>query len=96
MDYVTEIKAALATGVAVLTALWGWFGWLVVLFVACMVVDYLTGSAAAASRSEWSSEMTRSGIWHKAGSIVVVLAAGAADLLLGMIIEHIPGVTLPF
>lgn len=96
MDHVTEIKAALATGVAVLTALWGWFGWLVVLFVACMVADYLTGSAAAASRGEWSSEMARSGIWHKAGSIVVVLVAGAADLLLGTIIEHIPGVTLPF
>ena len=96
MDHVTEIKAACAAAVAVLTALWGWFGWLVVLLVACMVADYLTGSAAAASRGEWSSKMARSGIWHKVACVVVVCVAGAADLLIGTIIAHIPGVTLPF
>lgn len=96
MEHVTEIKAACAAAVAVLTALWGWFGWLVVLFVACMVADYLTGSAAAASRGEWSSKMARSGIWHKVACVVVVCVAGAADLLIGTIIAHIPGVTLPF
>lgn len=96
MEKVTEIKAAVAAGVAVLTALWGWFGWLVVLFAACMIADYLTGSAAAMRKGEWSSEAARAGIWHKAGSIVVVLAASAADLLIGTIIEHIPGIALPF
>ena len=96
MNNVNEFKAALAAAVAVLTALWGWFGWLVVLFVGCMAVDYLTGSAAAMRRGEWSSASARDGIWHKAGSIVVVLVAGAADLLIGTILAHIPGVTLPF
>ena len=47
-------------------------------------------------RGEWSSASARDGIWHKAGSIVVVLVAGAADLLIGTILTHIPGVTLPF
>lgn len=96
MDKVTEIKAAIAAGVAVLTALWGWFGWVVVLYVACMIGDYLTGTAAAMRKGEWSSEAARDGIWHKCGSIVVVLVSGAADLLLGTIIEHLPGITLPF
>ena len=96
MEKVTEIKAAAAAGIAVLTALWGWFGWLVVLFAVCMIADYLTGSAAAMRKGEWSSEAARAGIWHKAGSIVVVLAAGAADLLIGTIIGNIPGITLPF
>ncbi len=96
MNNVNEFKAALAAAVAVLTALWGWFGWLVVLFVGCMAVDYLTGSAAAMRRGEWSSASARDGIWHKAGSIVVVLVAGATDLLIGTILAHIPGVTLPF
>ena len=96
MNNVNEFKAALAAGIAVLTALWSWFGWLVVLFVGCMAVDYLTGSAAAMRRGEWSSASARDGIWHKAGSIVVVLVAGAADLLIGTILTHIPGVTLPF
>ena len=55
MEKVTEIKAAAAAGIAVLTALWGWFGWLVVLFAVCMIADYLTGSAAAMRKGEWSS-----------------------------------------
>ena len=96
MNNVKEYNAALAAGIAVLTALWGWFGWLVVLFVGCMAVDYLTGSAAAMRRGEWSSASARDGIWHKAGSIVVVLVAGAADLLIGTMLGHLPGVTLPF
>ena len=47
-------------------------------------------------KGEWSSKEARDGIWHKFGSIVVVLVSGAADLLLGTIIEHIPGIVLPF
>lgn len=96
MKKANEIKAALTAGIVSLTALWGWFGWLVVLFAACMAADYLTGSAAAMRRGSWSSEAARDGIWHKAGCIVVVLVAGAADLLIGVLLGNIPGVTLPF
>ena len=96
MENVTHAKAAVAAAVAVLTALWGWFGWLVVLFVGCMAVDYLTGSAAAMRRGEWSSASARDGIWHKCGSIIVVMVAGAADLLIGAMLGHLPGVVLPF
>lgn len=96
MDHVTEIKAACAAGVAVLTALWGWFGWVIVLFVACMVVDYLTGTMAAMYAGSWSSSTARKGILHKLACIVVVAVAGAADLLLGMMLAHLPGITLPF
>ena len=96
MENVTHAKAAVAAAVAVLTALWGWFGWLVVLFVGCMAVDYLTGSAAAMRRGEWSSASARDGIWHKCGSIIVVMVAGAADLLIGTMFGHLPGVVLPF
>ena len=96
MNQVTEIKAALSAACAVLTALWGWFGWVVVLYVCCMAGDYLTGTAAALKNGTWTSKAARDGIWHKAGSIVVVLVAAASDLLIGMILEHIPGVTLPF
>ena len=96
MENVTHAKAAVAAAVAVLTALWGWFGWLVVMFVGCMAVDYLTGSAAAMRRGEWSSASARDGIWHKCGSIIVVMVAGAADLLIGTMLGHLPGVVLPF
>ena len=69
MEKVTEIKAAAAAGIAVLTALWGWFGWLVVLFAVCMIADYLTGSAAAMRKGDWSSEAARAGCWRPAQPI---------------------------
>lgn len=96
MNNVNEFKAAIAAGVAVLTALWGWFGWLVIIFIACMALDYLTGTAAAMARGEWSGAAARTGIRHKAGSIVVVMVAGVADLLIGTLLGHFPGVSLPF
>lgn len=96
MEHITTIKAATAAAVAMLTALWGWFGWLVVLYIACMVGDYISGSVAALRNAEWNSKAARDGIWHKAGSILVVLVAAAADLLIGSILAHLPGVTLPF
>ncbi len=50
----------------------GWFGWLVVLFVQRWRRDYLTGTAAAMQKGNWSSKEARDGIFHKVGSIVVV------------------------
>lgn len=96
MENVAHFKAAVAAVIAIFTALWGWFGWLVILFIACMVLDYLTGTIAAMSRGEWASAEARTGIRHKAGSLVVVIVAGVADLLIGTLIGHIPGVVLPF
>ena len=61
-----------------------------------MAVDFLTGSAVACRAGKGSSLAARDGIWHKCGSIVVVIVAGVADLLIGTLIGHIPGVTLPF
>ena len=46
MDKVNAFKAALSALCAALTALWGWFGWLIFAWVVCMLIDYLTGSAA--------------------------------------------------
>ena len=96
MDKVNDFKLAVTAVVALLTSLWGWFGWLVVLFVGCMAVDYLTGTAAAMHRGEWSSKSARDGIFHKIGSVIVVMVAGAADLLIGAMLGHLPGVVLPF
>ena len=90
------VKAVIAAACGAFTAAFGWLGWLVVAWAACMVLDWLSGSAAAASRGEWASSVARDGIWHKCGSIVVVIVAGVADLLIGTLIGHIPGVTLPF
>ena len=96
MEHVNRFKAATAAITGVLTALWGWMGWLVVGWAVCMAMDYLTGSMAAAKAGEWNSTRARDGIWHKCGMIVVVLVAAGVDLLLEAALEHLPGIQLPF
>ena len=56
MEHINGFKAAVAAVVGCLTALWGWFGWLVVAWVVCMLLDYGTGTAAALRAGEWSSK----------------------------------------
>lgn len=95
MESINAFKAAVSAVLAALTALWGWFGWLVVAWVACMVIDYLTGSAAALRTGTWSSRTARDGLWHKLGAIVAVLVAGILDMVLGHLLGKVP-IALPF
>lgn len=92
----TGVKAGITAVIAALTALWGWFGWLAVVWIALMLADWLVGSAAALQRGEWSSAKLRAGAWHKGGMIVIVCVALVADWLIGGMLENLPGVTLPF
>ena len=97
MELDTHNNAAQAMVLALVaagTALWGWLGWLVLVWVCCMVLDYITGSMAAMRRGEWSSKVARDGVWHKVGQIIAVLVAALADSLLGMLLHHLPA-TLP-
>lgn len=79
-ERMTEIKGVFVAVFTFLTALWGWLGWAVLLLAFAMLIDYLTGSAAAKAKGEWSSEKAREGIRHKLGEIVAVGAAAFADL----------------
>ena len=95
-------KAAVAALCGAFTAAFGWLGWLVLAWAACMALDWLSGSAAAASRGEWSSAAARAGIWHKAGMVVVVCVAALTDLVLRVAMQNLPvlglevdGVVLP-
>ena len=96
MENINRIKAVVTGFFGALTGLFGWMGWLVVAFVGCMALDWITGSAAAMKKGEWSSATARSGLWHKAGSIVAVVVAGIADLVVGLVINHLPGISLPW
>lgn len=92
---VLHVKAAVTTALGLLTAFWGWFGWLVTGWIGAMVLDYITGSMAAAKKGAWSSAGAREGIWHKAGMMVVVVVAAGADLLIAAILANLPLVDLP-
>ena len=92
----SDMRAGIVVALGMVTgALW-WFGWLVILYVLCMMGDWITGSAAAMYAGEWSSGKARAGIWHKLGSVIVVMTAAGADMLIGAIINNFPGIELPF
>ena len=91
-----NIKLGLTGFVGAITAVFGWMGWLVLLWAGCMFADCLTDTLAAARAGQWSSQKARDGLWHKAGMLFVVFAALALDLLIGIILTHLPAVTLPF
>ena len=94
-EHVNKFKAGMAGVLGLLTGLWGWLGWLVVGWICCMALDYLTGSMAAAKEGQWSSAKAREGIWHKAGMIVVVAVAAGVDMLLAAVLAYLPLVALP-
>lgn len=83
----TEIKAALAAIIAFLTALWGWVGWAAWIWIGCMLIDYLSGSAAAKKDGAWASSIARAGLWHKLGEVFAVLVAALCDIALHVIIN---------
>ena len=83
----TEIKAAIAAILAFLTALWGWVGWAVWIWIACMLIDYISGSAAARKDNKWASSVARAGLWHKLGEVFAVLVAALCDIALHVLIN---------
>lgn len=89
-------KAA-GVGIVGLLAAWqSWLGWLVLLYVGTMVLDYVAGTALAVKNHAWSSSRARQGLWHKCGSILTVGVATLTDILLGLILNNIPHLQLPF
>lgn len=96
MENINTFKVFLVALGGAVSAVLGWFGWLVVIFIGTMAIDYLTGSAAAAKNGEWSSKKAREGLWHKCGSLIAVIVAGLADIVMGLVVNNIPAITLPW
>lgn len=95
-DKALEIKAAIVAVFTFLTALFGWLGWAVIIWLAAMLIDYLTGTFAALSKGEWSSSKARAGLWHKIGAVAAVLVAALCDVAINVIIQSIGADVLPF
>lgn len=86
-DKATEIKAFLAAILTFCTALWGWLGWTVIILIACMALDWITGSWAARLKGEWSSAIARAGLWHKMGEVVALLVAALCDIAVHVVLN---------
>lgn len=90
------VKAAIVGIFGAFGAAFGWLGWLVLAWIGCMVVDYISGSSAAMKAGQWSSAQARAGIWHKAGMIVVVIVAAVADNVLALVVASIPSISIDY
>ena len=93
-NFFLAAKSTVVAACAAYVAAFGYVGVLVVLWALCMVLDWISGTAAAAAQGNWSSSTARAGIWHKGGMIVVVIVAAVADEALGVLVDTIPGVTI--
>lgn len=85
-----EIKVAIAAFFTTMTAFLGWQGVLAVIWIAAMLLDYLSGTLAAWLAGEWCSAVARDGLKHKAGMFLAAAAAGLTDITLCIICEQLP------
>ena len=83
-------KLALTAFFSGLGTLLGWKGVMALLWLAAMLLDYISGTAAAMKNGEWSSRTARQGLWHKGGMILVVLAALLGDVLFICFLPYLP------
>jgi toxin secretion/phage lysis holin len=84
------VKLALVGFFSGLGAMLGWKGAMVLVWLAAMLLDYLSGTAAAMKNGEWSSQTARQGLWHKGGMILVVLAALLGDVFFTFFLPRLP------
>ncbi len=89
-DKVFEIKAAVSGFFAVAGTFLGWKGIMLLIWVAAMVLDYISGSLAARKNGEWSSSRAREGLFHKGGMILAVLVSILFDGCLALVAINIP------
>lgn len=84
-------QLAVSTGIAGFTAKLGILSWVLVILLACMVIDFISGMAASKKESidhpedktyGWSSKKGLAGLIKKFGYIVIVVASIALDLLI--------------
>lgn len=62
METLNKIKLAVVGIAGAITAVFGWMGWLVIGFAACMLLDWITGSVAGSKKDGWSSATARAGL----------------------------------
>lgn len=67
-----------------------------VLYAICMLLDCVTGTALAVKEKTWNSSKARKGLWHKGGSTIMICVSVLTDIFLGLVINHVLGLQLPF
>ena len=82
-----KIKSAIVAVFTFCSALWGWLGWVVMVFGFCLAFDFITGVWAAKRNGEIDSTVARDGCWHKLGEIVALIVAACLDITINLILH---------
>ena len=64
-EKIDGLKMAVAACVGLLTGLWGWLGWLVLGWILCMALDWVTGYLAAMHNGGGLGVFDGSGLPHR-------------------------------
>ena len=100
-ENLVTLKTAIVAAGTALGAFLGWKGIMLLVWVAVMALDYLSGTLSACREGQWSSAIARQGLWHKGGMILVVTVAAISDAVMVMMVEYVslglqwPGILLP-
>ena len=93
IDRLAIIKGAVALFFAAVGELLGWKGIMLLVLALMMCVDYISGTLAAKRTGTWSSQKARDGIFHKGGTLLVLLVAIVLDVLFSAAVPHLPFVS---
>lgn len=91
-----ELKALLSAIFAAITVLIGWTGWLFLLWIAEMVIDWRLGVRYAKQNNAYKSDIALRGRNKKLASFNVALIAGGLDLTIQTTARLGMGVVLPW
>ena len=89
-DNLVATRAAIVAAMSAIGAFLGWKGIMLLVWVALMALDYISGTFSAMKAGEWCSAKAREGAWHKGGAILVVIVAAIADGVMLVICGNIP------
>lgn len=95
-DKLVDCKAMIVTALTAISSFLGWFGIVVCVYFVAMVLDFFTGSQKAIKKGDWNSGKARDGATRKFLSLVIVLVAGMTDIMIGLMLNNIPSIPLPF
>lgn len=75
---------SIETVTSLFSSVMSWFFWLLIVFFAAMLLDYVTGSLAARKNGEWCSTRAREGLYHKLGMVGALLLSVMVDIVAGL------------
>ncbi len=82
-----DISFSTVTGI--FSSVMSWFFWLIIVFFAAMLLDYVTGSLAARKNREWTSTRAREGMYHKLGIAGALLLCLLLDIVVGLAADRV-------